>query len=79
MLWTAALALWCVGFGYFIRDWLEYDSWQHRARAVFAAVLWPVLLVVLLLSGSPPEEEPPWEPPPPPPPPEKSLFPDDDW
>lgn len=77
---TIVLALWCLGFGYFVREWTTYPSWHHRARAVVAAVLWPIFLVSLLLRA-PLEEEPeeePWQPPPPPTPPEK-LFPDDEW
>jgi hypothetical protein len=74
---TIILSLWCLGFGYFVRDWTVFDSARHRARAVVAAVLWPFLLVMLLLQA-PPEEEEPWQPPPPPKPREK-LFPTDEW
>jgi hypothetical protein len=77
---TIVLSLWCLGFGYFIREWTTYDGWRYRARAVIAAVLWPLLLVVLLLSTpfSEESETEDWRPPPPPQPPE-SLFPDDEW
>jgi hypothetical protein len=79
---TIALCLWCLGFGYFVREWTFFESWRHRARAIVAALLWPIFLIILLLQA-PPEEEEPWHPPPPPAPreklPQEGLFPDDEW
>ncbi len=76
---TIVLAIWCLGFGYFVREWTSFESWHHRVRAVVAAVMWPVFLILLVMTPPVEEvEEEPWQPPPPVKPPER-LFPDDEW
>jgi hypothetical protein len=78
MLTTIVMCLWCLGFGYFIREWTVFETWRHRIRAIVAAILWPIFLIVLLLQAPPEPEEEPWQPPQPPNTPER-LFPDDEW